>query len=367
MTDIAEFFLAALEHTYYLAPTDLGLTTDELIEAGKRHGFREGEMTDVLRVLSYRAPFSDGRFHPKADIGSPVGTFFFPMNPDYRPFPALDFVCAEFSELAREVGQAKARWGRGVLVERGVTKGLERQTLETAVSILLGSGYIGQEQGGTLALHSPAARVPSKELASGPRCQLSVDTVRRDLYPTIRDIIARRDDGRLPAIEPLDAFADLLEPLGYGPFRLWWKQTVDELRRSDENHNSVAVCVLAAAVVEGALIFIVRYARRLGAFASDNFDGPPQKWKLEKLVNSAASSGGNGAIFDPPLRARVEELISNRQRIHAGRMLDDYPKGVPDLKPEEARDAKRTADLAVRRIAEWVQAHPVKSETGVPT
>jgi hypothetical protein len=33
-------------------------------------------------------------------------------------------------------------------------------------------------------------------------------------------------------------------------------------------------------------------------------------------------------------------------------MLSDFPSGVvPDLRPEEAREAKATADLVVRRVS----------------
>jgi len=44
--------------------------------------------------------------------------------------------------------------------------------------------------------------------------------------------------------------------------------------------------------------------------------------------------------------------------IHAGRMLSDYPAGPPDLRPDEARDAKATAELVVRAVLEWLQKNP---------
>jgi hypothetical protein len=36
-------------------------------------------------------------------------------------------------------------------------------------------------------------------------------------------------------------------------------------------------------------------------------------------------------------------------------MLLDFPQGVPDLRPEEAREAKAVADLVVRRILDWLE------------
>ena len=47
-----------------------------------------------------------------------------------------------------------------------------------------------------------------------------------------------------------------------------------------------------------------------------------------------------------------------RQRIHAGRMLSDYPGGPPDVRPDEARDAKATAEQVVRAILDWLQRNP---------
>jgi hypothetical protein len=40
-------------------------------------------------------------------------------------------------------------------------------------------------------------------------------------------------------------------------------------------------------------------------------------------------------------------------------MLSDFPSGVvPDLRPEEVREAKATADLVVRRVIDWLQIFP---------
>jgi len=80
----------------------------------------------------------------------------------------------------------------------------------------------------------------------------------------VKDAIERRTDNRPKHAEPLDAFADEPDKLGYGQFRLWWKQMVAELRRGDTQSAPVAVCVPAAALVEGALTFVVKHARKLG-------------------------------------------------------------------------------------------------------
>jgi hypothetical protein len=111
---------------------------------------------------------------------------------------------------------------------------------------------------------------------------------RERAYPIVKDIIERRTDGRPQYVEPLDAFAEELDKLGHKPFSLWWTQTVAELRHSDPHSSPVSALVLAAAIVEGVLTFVVKHARSLGAFRSPDFDRAPKTWKIDDLVKSAA-------------------------------------------------------------------------------
>ncbi len=180
---------------------------------------------------------------------------------------------------------------------------------------------------------------------------------RERAYPIVRDVIARRTDGRPKHTEPLDAFVDELDKLGYRPFRLWWAQTVAELRLTDPNTAPVSASILGAALVEGALTFIVKHPRKNGQFQSKDYEKEPRTWKIDDLVASAAS-GGPSAILDLSAKTRAEILIRSRQRIHAGRMLSDYPAGPPDIRPEEARDAKATAEHVMRAILDWLQKNP---------
>jgi hypothetical protein len=117
--------------------------------------------------------------------------------------------------------------------------------------------------------------------------------------------------------------------------------------------------VLAAALVEGALTFVVKHARTLGlgVLGSKSFDEPPNKWKIDDLVKSAAA-GQESAILNGALKARADELVVVRQRIHAGRMLSDFHGGATDLRPEESRAAKETAELVVRRVLDWLEKYP---------
>lgn len=182
-------------------------------------------------------------------------------------------------------------------------------------------------------------------------------------YPIVQDVIARRTEGRGAYAEPFDAFAEQLDGLGYSAFRLWWTQTVREFRQLQPEAAPTATCVLAAALVEGALTFVVRHGRALPdseVFRKPDFERDPRTWKIDDLVGSAAS-GGAGAILNAAARSRADGLVRTRQRIHAGRMLSDFPAGPPDLRPEEARDAKATAELVVRAILDWLARPPHKA------
>jgi hypothetical protein len=176
--------------------------------------------------------------------------------------------------------------------------------------------------------------------------------------PHVKDVIARRIDGRPKSIEPFGAFNEALESLSYGHFRLWWAQTVTELEATNPNLSPLSALVLSAAIVEGSLTFVVKYAQKLqlGVFGSTTFNNDPRTWRIEDLLNSA-TRGGESAILDPQTKSRADGLISTRQRIHAGRMLSEFPLGVPDLRPEEAREAKEIAAQVVRRVLIWLERY----------
>ena len=175
----------------------------------------------------------------------------------------------------------------------------------------------------------------------------------------VREVIARRDDGRSVQADPLDAFPDTLTNLGLTRFRMWWTQTVAELRACDPNTMPTAAVVLAAALVEGALSFAVKPARDrgVGPLLSKDFDRPPRTWNIADLVTSAAA-GGDAAILTPALKGQADLLVLARHRVHAGRLMADHPDRLPDLRPEEARAARVTAEHVARAVMDWLARYP---------
>jgi hypothetical protein len=355
--ELISFLKTALECSVFVDPLQPGLAYEELVEIGNRVGYQAGEIGDALRYVTTQ--YTGGkRLLPDGNTTA-SWVFFTREEPDYRNFDAFDFVVAELNALARAEGAARALLQRSVMVERAVAKGILRHDIEVAITYQVMAKMLAEKDGVLRFPNNHGARgVPSAQLTMGPR-QTIRKADRARAYPIVKDVIERRTDGRPKHAEPLDAFAEELDWLGYSPFRLWWKQTVAELRHTDPNAAPVSASVLAAALVEGALTFVVKHARKSGlsVFQSKDFERDPRTWKIDDLVASAASGSGS-AILDLPVKGRAETLIRTRQRIHAGRMLSDYPGGPPDIRPEEARDAKATAEQVVRAVLDWLQKRP---------
>jgi hypothetical protein len=272
----------------------------------------------------------------------------------------VDLVFDELNLRLRSEGEARAEIERSVLVERAVAKRIQRHNIEVAITWLVMAKQLVEKDNMLRFAHRGATVRQLPSATRGIHRHRDSKPHKARAYPLVKDVIARRVDGRPQHAEPLDAFAEELEKLGYRQFRMWWMQTVSELRQSNPSSTPVAVAVLAAALVEGALTFIVKHARANGQFQSRDYEREPRTWKIDDLVASAAS-GGPSAILDLQSKARAETLIRTRQRIHAGRMLSDYPAGPPDLRPDEARDAKSGADQVVRAVLDWLQKNPPQS------
>ncbi len=346
------FVSTALECSIYHAPFEPGLTLEELLELGSRFDFGRGEVTDCARQAA-----SERQGNGKLILTSTrsmLCDFNFARVPEYRNRDAFQYPYDVLREYMRHEGRG-AGLPLDVIVERGVQQGHQRKDLEIAIAILTMEKQL-TERNGTVCLTGHYAS--PNEQGSSDHIHGSIPE-RAAIYEAIGDLIRRRTDGRPQSAEPFLAFAERLESLDHGTFRMWWTQAVQELRQLAHTQTPMASLVLSAALVEGALTFVVGHAKKLslGPMGTKTFEGPPRSWRLEDLINSAAQ-GGQNAILDEPSRNRALSLNATRQRIHAGRMLEEHPKGVPDLRPEEARDAQATAELVTRRILDWLERHP---------
>ena len=358
--EINRLLVAALECSFYVAPKEPGLTYEELLEVGSRLSLQQGETSDAIsETVTQYFGGKNSRLLPNKEALH-WHAFLFVEEPDYRNAHAFDFLYEQFAESARAHGARNARVEHSVIVERAVAQGIPEVDIEAAVAICIFADQFSEREGILQSKHHGANfDSPSQALKQNPANRVHQNPERARVYPIVKDVIARRNDGRPKSAEPLAAFAGELQKLGYSAFRLWWTQLVGEYKQASRQTSSVTVAVLAAALVEGALTFVVKHARSKGlaVFRSSDFEGEPRSWKVEKLIASAAS-GGDDAILDQATKLRAEGLVQTRQRIHAGRMLSDIPTGPSDLKPEQARDAGLTAELVVGSVIEWLQKYP---------
>ena len=364
--DLDKLVQEALQCSIYAAPKAPGLTHAEILEVGKRLGYREGELDDAIRYALQTEHverfFGDAKLRLK---GNPwLCDFLLTDDPDYRNVEAFDYVSKELTGLARTVGVRAAKIDRAVLVERAKAYSLPAHDVEVAITHMVLATHLSEAKGVLTLGQQWREQTASEQLAQTGGIHRRHNELREKLLPIVRDVVQRRDDGRPAAAEPFDAFAEQLSNLGFKPFQLWWRQTVAELQRLDPSVNPVSSAVLSAALVEAGLTFVVKHARSLGlgVFKSKDFDGEPKSWKIDDLIKSAAT-GGESAVIDQSTKVRAEELCRTRQRIHAGRMLSDHPSGPTDLRPEEARDAKATAELVVRRVLDWLRKYPANPST----
>lgn len=359
MTEVFTFIGDALEYSVFAAPRKPGLSTAEILEVGSRLGYREGEIKDGLRALDRQ---EGGRWIPNLYLTS---TFLHGNDPEYRDIAAFDFVVNELRGLARELGAARAVLDRDTLVARAAAEGLNEDAVEAAVAVyLLGGHLLAVEDGLRLAPGREMYALPSVQAAGGG-IKVTQPRVRaRETMAAVVDVVRRRSDGRLAASEPRKAFGQALEGLGHGRFRVWWSSTDQELRLADPR-QPMTVCVLAASLAEGALTFLVARARalNLGPMGGRTFEGPSTRWRFDDLLAGAAA-GGTNAVVDEDTRRRAKHLNDVRQRIHPGRLLDENPTGpIPDLRPEESREALITLDRILRSVLDWLAAHPPSAPT----
>ncbi|HXE26991.1 MAG TPA: hypothetical protein VN656_00685 [Stellaceae bacterium] len=357
LQDAIKLLQAALEASVYVSPAEHGLTFRELYEVGSRLGLGEGEIGDALpRVVQQgfggrneRLQLDDMHWHM-------AGHLVFREDPDLRNELAFDFVIAQLNQLAKQLGAARAQLDRAIIVERATVNSISRHDVELALSLMILSRLLVEKDGVVRFKHPQQGehQLPSvaRRQGAGPA---HPKALRTRVMPHVKDVIARRTDNRPKHAEPLDEFGAQLSRVGAGHFGLWWQQTVAELRRSDPASSPLSLLVLSAALVEAVLTLAAAYARehKLPDFATNELAGDPKGWTLEKLLKAAAH---NNAVLDSQTKNRADGLILTRQRIHAGRLLSTQPKGlpIPDLRPEEAREAQAVAEQVVRFVIDWL-------------
>jgi hypothetical protein len=143
--EIIALLKAALECSVYVSPRDPGLTYDELAIIGTTAGYLEGEVNDALRHVGSR--FYGVPHIVPAEQDTTQWAFFFPENPEYKDYAALDFVVGELNLRLRSEGEARAQIEHSVLVECAVAKGIQRHNIEVAITWLMMAKQLVEKDG----------------------------------------------------------------------------------------------------------------------------------------------------------------------------------------------------------------------------
>src|SRR6185437_15798349 len=123
-----------------------------------------------------------------------------PEEPDYRPFTALNFLHAQLAECAKAVGIRNAKIERSVMWERAKQQGIPQVDIDAAIALAVLCRIMIEQEG-------IVRFIPGKESWPSPKQQhdqirgtTAPSPVHRPnrarAFPIIKDIVARRTDGR---------------------------------------------------------------------------------------------------------------------------------------------------------------------------
>lgn len=348
MRNAETFVLQALVASAIASPKNPGLTLDELVDLGREENYGPGEISDAVR--QHRTDIRNRLIFGLGTHEHFIGMVDIDYQPEFRNLAAMDHIHKYFYEQRRQVGSRAVGAERSVLVADGVREGISENDMEVAITLLL-SGRVLEEKEGEIKPGHIGTELHTSKTTTVDRMQLPSGQI-RPLIERIRDKISRRNGGRPTSTEPLEAFRSILPELGYQYFVTWWTELAAELRAANPKTAPTSITVIAAAMAEGALSLIVTFAQGKG-LTMKNLQDPKRNWKFEALV-SAAKTGSDPIIKDEVVAMSCMRLNKDRQRIHAGRLLDspaDYP--YPEFRSVEAREATRTLDLLLRAIIDW--------------
>ena len=197
---VKAFLLAALECSFYVAPEAPGLTHDELFEVGRRLNLQPGEMNDVLSEVAdvYMGMRADERLLPSRD-GSLIHWQYFIQKeePEYRDIAAFDHVYLAWRDSARANGAGNVRLERRMLVEQATKDGIARDSILTAIAILVFTEVL-QDNNGILQPKTLAGdiTIPSDNVRQNNIPQTRRDPARAAAYPIVKNIVEHRTHSR---------------------------------------------------------------------------------------------------------------------------------------------------------------------------
>jgi hypothetical protein len=147
LQEVIRFIQAAMECSVYIAPTEPGLTYEEIVEACAAAGFKAGEINDAFQRSNCRSVGSRRLVPSLNSMITSWKVFAFREEPEYRNFAALDFVYSQLNESVRTDGAAKARIERATMLNRAIAQQIPRNDIEAAITISIFGEFLIEENG----------------------------------------------------------------------------------------------------------------------------------------------------------------------------------------------------------------------------
>jgi len=260
--------------------------------------------------------------------------------PPQIPYVDARKVCDSFSRLNREQG---ARSPKTVPMLSHAS--LPTDQVERGLGFLLQFSLAQEVPGGYV---SQTANLDGyvDERPRGSELEKRLDI----LIGRVKSVLAARTAASTISTPPTDRFHLFLKKQGLHSMAGWWSMTNQEML-SLGYRSPTSVTVLAASMLEAALVAIAEPARNAGEWKRDFLGHAPKDWKLGALIDQAEAAG----TFSATDAAHARLLAELRNRIHVGK----YAVAGPDrFKPvyadsHEATIATKHLDMLLSRILSW--------------
>ncbi|HEX2875219.1 MAG TPA: hypothetical protein VHP33_28400, partial [Polyangiaceae bacterium] len=130
----------------------------------------------------------------------------------------------------------------------------------------------------------------------------------------------------------------------------WWAMTTQELHSLGDRHPT-ACTVLAASMLEAALVAIAEPAKSAGEWRKKDLLEPSERWKLGMLIDQAEVA----LTFSKNEAVLARTLADLRNRIHVGKSAVSGPERfkLQFTNPQDATIARNHLELLLVRILEW--------------
>lgn len=332
----------ALLAAFVVRPLDPGLKLGELKQLVVEQGFAP-PLYDEAWQRSSRSRDAQETGVAKVEMMDLLVLRNYGQFPRQLRYDSADKVCRAFRSLNERLG-VKAGKSVEMLSAQGQ---IAVEEIEAGLGILLLYQLAARVDGGFTCNAKDTSGYRDEEREDSSQLERGLAA----MVEKVRAVLAARGGQTVQSTPPLVRFHRFLEKQGLVAMAAWWTMSSNELKAA-ETHLPGAATVLAASMLEAALVAIAEPAHAAGEWRQDFLTKvPPKDWKLGKLIEQAKVA----RTFSDADAHLAETLQDLRNRIHVGRFAASGSErfNPPFSNAHEAALAVRHLDLLVTRILGW--------------